>query len=600
MKRLTTDEFIRRAKDIHGNKYDYSKSVYINAVTKVCIICPEHGEFWQLPNNHLKGCGCPKCSNNDRISSNEYINKLKKQYPYSPYGFESIVYKNNHTPIQLRCPIHGLFSTLPSSLTKHLTECPICKKKRLSNTQSKTTEQFIKEAKIAHDNKYNYSKTQYVNAKTKVCIICPKHGEFWQYPNTHLNSKGCPKCSNERLWDNRKDKTTKDGFIQKAREIHGNKYDYSKIEYINTSTKVCIICPEHGEFWQTPSAHLSGQGCPKCGKHHLSILFRDTIDEFVKKANIIHNNRYDYSKVEYIRGNDKVCIICPEHGEFWQTPNNHLQGHGCPKCAVGKNTSSEENEISEYIEGLIDDNIILNSRDIISPNELDIYVPSRNVAFEYDGLYWHSDKFVGRDYHLSKTEKAITKGIKLIHIFEDEWLYKKDIVKSMINKELGCSKIIDASNCDVKIIKNNVTETFINNNSIHYYVPCDFNIGLYYRDELLSTISFKNDKVNGHYLLQNFCDKKYFTVRKGIIKLINEFINMMKPKEIITYIDRRWDNSDVFYEIGFKHIESLAPTCHYIINNKRTTEINNNTDSKRLYDCGSLLLSLRIKGEVNE
>ena len=600
MKRLTTDEFIRRAKDIHGNKYDYSKSVYINAVTKVCIICPEHGEFWQLPNNHLKGCGCPKCSNNDRISSNEYINKLKKQYPYSPYGFESIVYKNNRTPVQLKCPIHGLFSTLPSSLTKHLTECPICKKKRLSDIQSKTTEQFIKEAKITHGNKYNYSKTQYVNAKTKVCIICPKHGEFWQYPNTHLNSKGCPKCSNERLWDNRKDKTTKDGFIQKAREIHGNKYDYSKIEYINTSTKVCIICPEHGEFWQTPSAHLSGQGCPKCGKHHLSILFRDTIDEFVKKANIIHNNRYDYSKVEYIRGNDKVCIICPEHGEFWQTPNNHLQGHGCPKCAVGKNTSSEENEISEYIEGLIDDNIILNSRDIISPNELDIYVPSRNIAFEYNGLYWHSDKFVGRDYHLSKTEKAITKGIKLIHIFEDEWLYKKDIVKSMINKELGCSKIIDASNCDVKIIKNNVTETFINNNSIHYYVPCDFNIGLYYRDELLSTISFKNDKVNGHYLLQNFCDKKYFTVRKGIIKLINEFINMMKPKEIITYIDRRWDNSDVFYEIGFKHIESLAPTCHYIINNKRTTEINNSTDSKRLYDCGSLLLSLRIKGEVNE
>ena len=600
MKKLTTDEFIRRAKDIHGNKYDYSKSVYVNAVTKVCVICPEHGEFWQLPNNHLKGCGCPKCSNNDRISSNEYINKLKKQYPYSPYDFESIVYKNNHTPIQLKCPIHGLFRTLPSSLTKHLTECPICKKKRLSDAQSKSTEQFIKEAKIVHGNKYNYSKTNYINAKTKVCIICPKHGEFWQYPNTHLNSKGCPKCSNERLWDNRKDKTTKYGFIQKAIEIHGNKYDYSKIEYINTSTKVCIICPEHGEFWQTPSAHVSGQGCPKCGKHHLSILFRDNIDEFVKKANIIHNNRYDYSKVEYIRGNDKVCIICPEHGEFWQTPNSHLQCHGCPKCAVGKNISSEESEISEYIKRLIDDNIILNSRDIISPNELDIYIPSRNIAFEYDGLYWHSDKFVSKDYHLSKTEKAITKGIKLIHIFEDEWLYKKDIVKSMINKELGCSKIIDATNCDVKIIKNNVAETFTNNNSIQYYVPCDFNMGLYYRDELLSTISFKKDKVNGHYLLQNFCDKKYFTVRKGIIKLINEFINMMKPKEIITYIDRRWDNSDVFYEIGFKHIESLAPTCHYIINNKRTNEIDNNHNSKRLYDCGLLLLSLSIKGEANE
>jgi len=167
MKKLTTEYFITKAREIHGDKYDYSKTQYINAVTKVYIICPEHGEFLQLPNNHLKGCGCPNCSNNNRLSSNEYINKLKKQYPCSPYSFDNIVYKNNHTPIQLRCPTHGLFSTLPSSITEHLTECPICKKKRISESQAKTNEQFIEEAKIVHNNKYDYTKTNYINAKTK-------------------------------------------------------------------------------------------------------------------------------------------------------------------------------------------------------------------------------------------------------------------------------------------------------------------------------------------------------------------------------------------------------------------------------------------------
>ena len=599
MKKLTTEYFITKAREIHGDKYDYSKTQYINAVTKVYIICPEHGEFLQLPNNHLKGCGCPNCSNNNRLSSNEYINKLKKQYPCSPYSFDNIVYKNNHTPIQLRCPTHGLFSTLPSSITEHLTECPICKKKRISESQAKTNEQFIEEAKIVHNNKYDYTKTNYINAKTKVCIICPNHGEFWQFPNTHLHSKGCPKCSNEHLWDNRKDKMTKNDFIRKAREIHGYRYDYSKVNYINSSTKVCIICPEHGEFYQTPSAHLRGQGCPKCGKHHLSILFRDTIDEFIQKANIIHNNKYDYTKVKYSRGADKVCIICPEHGEFYQTPNNHLQGHGCPLCAIGKNISSEENEISKYIRGLIKDTIILNDRNIISPNELDIYIPSRNIAFEYDGLYWHSDKFVKMDYHLLKTEKAAIKGIKLFHIFEDEWLNKNDVTKSMISNVLGCNETINIDGCETKFIKDDIVKLFINDNNINDYADSDYHIGLYNKNELLLVVSFKRDDDKGKYTLHQSCFKKYTTTTEGMSLIINKFIREIKPKEIITYIDRRWDNGDIFYKLGFKFVNNIKPNCYYLINNKRRTNINNDY-CNRLYDCGLSLLKLNIKGEKYE
>ena len=177
---------------------------------------------------------------------------------------------------------------------------------------------FIK-AKIKHNNKYDYSKVDYINSRTKICIICPKHGEFWQTPANHLHGCGCPKCKNDKIGNNRR--LTLFQFIEKAKQIHGDKYDYSKVEYVNNSTKVCIICTEHGEFWQTPGNHLHGCGCPKC-----SSLPKKNTNDFIKEAKLIHQNKYNYSKVEYVNAQTKECIICPEHGEFWQTPHKHLSG----------------------------------------------------------------------------------------------------------------------------------------------------------------------------------------------------------------------------------------------------------------------------------
>lgn len=120
-----------------------------------------------------------------------------------------------------------------------------------------TTEEFIKRARAIHGDKYDYSKVVYVNSYTKVCIICPKHGEFWATPNNHLRGKGCKMCNVGVVWDT-------ESFISRIIETRGNRYDYSKVNYTDGKTKVCIICPEHGEFWQSPSHHLQGQGCPKC------------------------------------------------------------------------------------------------------------------------------------------------------------------------------------------------------------------------------------------------------------------------------------------------------------------------------------------------
>jgi len=238
-----------------------------------------------------------------------------------------------------------------------------------------TTKEFIQKAKLIHGNKYDYSKVDYINNYTKVCIICSEHGEFWQKPTMHIfRQNKCPKCSNNC-------KLTIENFIQKAKLIHGNKYDYSKIEYIsNNTTKINIICPIHKIFTQKILVHLRGHGCPKCKK-----LYSPTTNEFIQNAKLIHNNKYDYSKVNYINNKTKVCIICPEHGEFWQKPNNHLTDQGCFKC---KNSKGEK-IIHEWLK---DNNILFETQKIFKNCKhlrslpFDFYISSLNTCIEYDGL----------------------------------------------------------------------------------------------------------------------------------------------------------------------------------------------------------------------
>lgn len=344
-KKLTSEEFIEKAKKIHGNKYNYSKVEYIDAHTKVCIICPIHGEFWQMPYSHLNGNGCKKC------------------------GYDSS-----------------------------------------SKKVIKSREEFIFEAKNVHGNKYDYSMVKYINNHTKVCIICPIHGEFWQKPNDHLNGHGCPSCSNVA-------KYTTESFVRKAKEIHGNKYDYSKAVYVNAHTKVCIICPIHGEFWQMPYCHLQGDGCRKCQYSNLKNKF--TSRKFIEKAKNIHGDRYDYSKVEYINSKTKVCIICKEHGEFWQTPNHHLRGVGCPSCQ----NSKLENKTSLLL--MLKKIEYINKKHFkwLGKQHLDFFLPRYNIAIECQGIQhfcgWAHD--IESLKHIQKWDKKKKQlceenGIKLYYI----------------------------------------------------------------------------------------------------------------------------------------------------------------------------------------
>jgi hypothetical protein len=303
MKKVTTKDFIERARIKHNNKYNYLLVNYQHGKIKIKIICPIHGEFEQTPNNHINGKGCSRCCTNTKL----------------------------------------------------------------------TNEEFILKAKLIHGDKYDYSRLNYTGIKNKIKIICQKHGEFEQTPDNHINAKqGCPNCSNNI-------KLTNEEFILRAKLIHGDKYDYSLVNYGNNGKeKNKIICKIHGIFEQQPTKHLCGNGCQKCSGH-----FMDR-DYFIEKSNIKHNNKYDYSLVNYINNSTKVEVICPKHGIFKQQPNNHMNGDGCPICKESKG----ERKIRIY---LIENNInfinqyrFKDCRNIL-PLPFDFYLPEYNICIEFQG-----------------------------------------------------------------------------------------------------------------------------------------------------------------------------------------------------------------------
>lgn len=224
----------------------------------------------------------------------------------------------------------------------------------MHNTKKKTTEQFIEEAHRIHGDKYDYSKVVYKNNLTPVTIICPLHGEFEQTPKCHLNGHGCYECAKQKFGKGKRSKPTRlkehgehfvpnkdylncnikdtESFISYCSKLHNGKYDYSKVNYKNRYKPVVIICPIHGEFEQTPYQHIMGHGCKKCGRLITSEKQKIGKEEFIRLAKKKYDNRYDYSNIDYINFDTKISIICPIHGEFEQTPKQHLKACGCKGC----------------------------------------------------------------------------------------------------------------------------------------------------------------------------------------------------------------------------------------------------------------------------
>ena len=273
-------KFKDKAEIVHNSKYDYSLTEYVQSNIKVIIVCSIHGQFTQTPNMHLRGRGCPDCRG-----------------------------------------------------------------QKISDTRiSKSKRDFAVRARLVHGDKYDYSLVDYKGANQKVIIVCSTHGQFTQTPGNHLYGYGCNRCADSvrSRFGTIKGICSRPKiagsysiveFVAKSKEVHGETYDYSLAKYIDSITRITIICPTHGQFKQVPSNHMRGQGCPLCGHIKASAKKSELAKrKFSQNASIVHSNKYDYSLANYVKSDTKVIIVCPSHGQFTQTPNMHLSGSGCPQC----------------------------------------------------------------------------------------------------------------------------------------------------------------------------------------------------------------------------------------------------------------------------
>ena len=248
----------------------------------------------------------------------------------------------------------------------------------------------------------------------------------------------------------------------------------------------------------------------------------------------------------------------------------------CLHCnPLYKKDSYGENELEGFIKSLINYKVEINNREILNGKELDVYIPDKNLAFEYNGIYWHNELNVDKGYHLNKTELCEAKGIRLIHIFEDEWLFKRDIVESRIKNILGLTtNKIYGRKCVIKEILPTESKDFLNNNHIQGNVNSSIKLGLYYNDELVSLMTFGKGRIImggklDEYELLRFCNKLDTTVIGGADKLLKYFIKKYNPVKIISYADIRWSQGELYDKLGFEFIHNSKPNYFYVINTKR-------------------------------
>lgn len=371
----------------------------------------------------------------------EFIKRAVKKHN-GFYDYSKSVYIGADKKIIVICPKHGEFKQRANS---HFNGagCMKCCIVSRGNNRRTTREEFTEMATKKHNGLYDYSKSVYVGAHKKITIICQKHGEFKQTPDSHLRGSGCRKCATISHGNNRK--TTQGEFIKRAVKKHNGFYDYSKSVYIKAHQKIIIICPLHGEFKQMPSSHLFGDGCLKCRHDFQRGLYTKPQEKFIEEATKKHNGFYDYSKVVYNGSFKPIAIICPTHGEFKQSADSHLRGHGCPKCNA--NISKIEIQWLDSISvplSFRQQKIRINGR-CFRTDAIDV---ENKIIWEFFGDFWHGNiKLYNPDKINAKCkltfgelyEKTIDRvnfmesaGYKVISIWESD--FKKQLTQQPLRK----------------------------------------------------------------------------------------------------------------------------------------------------------------------
>ena len=344
-------------------------------------------------------------------------------------------------------------------------------------------------------------------------------------------------------------------------------------------------------------------------------LIRYGVDNF-SKSNDFYTNTIIGNDIDFVKYlSDSICLFKCNTGHYFDisTINYHSRiNNSLPLCTIcnpiGDSKSIKEKELFEFIESIYDDKIIQSYRDGL---EIDIYLPELKLGFEFNGLYWHSEKFKNRTYHIDKTNFFKSKGIRIIHIWEDDWIFRNDITKSQICNLLKVNnEKIFARKCYIKeILDSRIATKFLNDNHIQGKVNSVLKLGLYYQDELVSIMtfdSFEGRKKMGEseYNLSRFCNKLGNNIIGGASKLLTYFIKNYDVKRIVSYADKDWSIGNLYYTLGFENVGENGPDYKYIVDKKRVhksrykkSKLNTSlTESQemikrdilKVYDCGKI------------
>lgn len=548
---------------------------------------------------------------------------FKKQYPrqyqhlLNLYGGK---FSNGGLIHDVQAAIYLYINNLPHPI------CEICNKKvvigkkfrdvRIKNIRCAEhinsdkiyTLDYIKEKNI-----HNYTildiDNEYIVGTTYITLHCEKHNHTYkQQVKNFIDGMKCQKCYHE----DKLPLITFDTWKNKCNIAHNYKYDYSKVEYTDTSSNVTIICPEHGLFIQNAGVHSRGHGCKKCS---FNGIYKQ--DYFLNKAKNIHNNKYNYSKVNYTGARNPVTINCPIHGNFTQIAYYHLAGNGCPTCGI-ENTTYKSKAEYEIIEFLEKHNIkcIHSNRQL--GFEIDILLPEFNIGIEYNGIYWHSSNNKNDDakfsiQHLFKTEICEDNNIQLFHMLDIEWNnpIQKEIWKSMLLVNCNKATRIYARNTIIKEISSSQAKEFFNNTHLQGFCGASYYIGLFYNNELVSALSIRKPRFNKKSQLEiiRMSSKLNTVVVGGMSKMISFIHNIHPNATIISYANRRWSKGNVYKQSNFI-LTGINSPCYFYTNGKnlwhRTsftksklkdklktfdpalTEVENmyNNNYRRIWDCG--------------
>lgn len=519
------EEFLNKLKNIYGEKYDFSKTVYIDYNTKVTVICPEHGEFTQSPAQLMKGYACPKCRR-EKGAEKYYENRLcpicKKQFRVRK-KYEKITCSENCYKIYVQIHKNEINEKRSNSLKKTFQKMSSEHKKEIQAKREKT---FLE--------KYGTNKpNQLPEYKEKMSKLFSK--KDWGERSENIKNK--------------------------------------------------ILIPKYSEI---------------CEKDNLTLIeFRNRFDCTVQ-CNIC-NTVFDTHVLGYLTENSthNLCRTCH--------PIDYNLGES--QISIEFENILIENKVSYY----------KNYRQLIKPLEVDFFIPDLNLAFEINGNYWHSEKLKDKNYHINKTKLCQEKGVKLIHIFEDELKLKYDITKSRVETLLKKSKHkIYARQCSIRDISVLEKKDFLNKNHLDGDTISKYNIGLFYDDILVSVATFGKRKISKkqEFELLRFTNRVGYLVIGGFSKLVSYFIKHYDFDELITYADIRWSGCDekntVYFKNGFEYISTSKPNYFYLKNNDFINRLNrcnfmkhklvkmgydkNKTESQimnengytKIWDCGSL------------